>query len=225
MRVRGVATDVNRTRDAVMPALKTYKGPTFAEFCKILVAADDTVFHSLENVIDIFKKVDQTFCDDDTCLTYPCTFESTCCCWAVNRHQGWNRLFNPRGAEVLQSKKGMLCFRTMDVDVEDLDSLDDVKYLCLYLWFLRQHSCISAVYLSLPVLAPRHVSLFTSLLKLTDGVRKCEIRGNDPFMGPSLRMARLTALSSLSKLSELGLARLHLTDDDADILALSCGKK
>ncbi|XP_037526119.2 uncharacterized protein LOC119403245 isoform X2 [Rhipicephalus sanguineus] len=202
-----------------MAALRTDKGLTLAEFSQILVAADDTVFHSLENVIDIFKKVDQTFCDDDTCFTYPCTFESTCVCWAASRQQGCNRLFNPRGAEVLQSKKGLLCFRTMDVDVEDLDSLDDVKYLCLYLWFLRQHSCVSAVYLSLPVLAPRHVSLFTSLLKLTDGVRECEIRGNDPFMGPSLPMAGLTALRSLSNLRELGLATVHLTDDEVDILA------
>ncbi|KAH7938782.1 hypothetical protein HPB52_000317 [Rhipicephalus sanguineus] len=203
-----------------MAALRTDKGLTLAEFSQILVAADDTVFHSLENVIDIFKKVDQTFCDDDTCFTYPCTFESTCVCWAASRQQGCNRLFNPRGAEVLQSKKGLLCFRTMDVDAEDLDSHDDVKYLCLYLWFLRQHTCISAVYLSLPVLAPRHVSLFTSLLTLTDGVRECEIRGNDPFMGPSLPMAefRLSMLGSLSELRELGLAAVHLTDDDAKIL-------
>ncbi|KAH7939005.1 hypothetical protein HPB52_004450 [Rhipicephalus sanguineus] len=109
----------------------------------------------------------------------------------------------------------------MDVDPEDLYSLGDVKYLCLYLWFLRQHSCIWAVYLSLPVLAPRHVSLFTSLLKLTNGVQKCEIRGNDPFVGPSLPMAEssVSTLKSLSKLRELGLATVHLTDDDVDILA------
>ncbi|KAL1483204.1 hypothetical protein MTO96_033363, partial [Rhipicephalus appendiculatus] len=185
------------------------KGSTLEGFAKLLAAADDSVFQSPDNVIDIFTEVDQTFCDDSTCLTNPCTFASTYSCWAVNNQQGWNDLFNPRGAEVLQWKRGLLCFRTMDVDPEDLDSLGDIKYLCLYLWFLRQHSCISAVYVSLPVLAPRHVSLFASLLRLTDGVRKCEIRGNDPYMGPSFPIAecRLRPLNSLSKLQELGLGR------------------
>ncbi|XP_037273419.2 uncharacterized protein LOC119165344 [Rhipicephalus microplus] len=217
----GVGDVVRGTGEGAQPAMKGDKGSTLAGFAKMLASADESVFQSSENVINIFKEVDETFCDASTCVADPCTFAATYSCWAVNCQQGWNDLFNPRGAEVLQLKRGLIYFRTMDVNTEDLDSLADIKYLCLYLWFLRQHSCISAVYISLPVLAPRHLPLFLSLLKLTDGLRQCEIRGNDPFMEPSLPVCefRLRPLSPLSKLRELGLAAVRLTNDDVNILA------
>lgn len=204
------------------PVSKKDQGATLAGFAKTLVKADARVFVSVDNVLAIFKAADEEFCNDGTtCLSATCTFSEKSLCWAVNRQREWNAMFNNRGIEVIQLQKGTLHFRTLNIDPEDLEANADVKFLCLSLWLLRQHRCISGVVLSIPVLAPRHESLFVSLLKLPEFLQKCEIHGNDPFKGRALAKAepRASALDHLSRLRELGLATVHLIDDDVAILA------
>ncbi|XP_049516511.1 uncharacterized protein LOC125942394 [Dermacentor silvarum] len=206
-----------------MPAVsKEDQGATPAGFAEILANADAGVFGSADNVLAIFKAADEEFCNvGTTCLSATCTFSEIDSCWAVGCQRGWNELFNRRGVEVIQLQKRTLYFRTSDVNPEDLEANGDVKFLCLYLWLLRQHRCISGVILSIPVLAPRHESLFMSLLKLTDYVEKCEMHGNYPFIGRSLAKSdsRVILLDNLCRLRELGLATVHLLDDDVAILA------
>ncbi|XP_075543304.1 uncharacterized protein LOC142577734 [Dermacentor variabilis] len=204
------------------PVSKKDQGATLPGFAKILVKADARVFVSIDDVLAIFEAADEEFCNDGTTyLSATCTFSEKSSCWAVQRQREWNKMFNHRGIEMIELQKGTLHFRTLDVDPEDLPVNTDVKFLCLCLWLLRQHRCISGVVLSIPVLAPRHESLFLSLLKLTEFLQKCEMHGNDPFTRRALAKAepRATALDHLSRLRELRLAMVHLIDDDVAVLA------
>lgn len=197
------------------------KASTVEGFAEILVDADARVFQSKEHVMGFFKSVDEIFGDENLKFGDPCTFPATFSCWAVNRQERLNAMFMPRGVELLQLDKGTLCFRTMDVDPDEFVLGEDVKFLCLFLWFLRQHSCISSVRISISVLAHRHVSLFASLLILTERVRKCEISGDHTFVGPPPERPQLNALAldDFSKLRKLALAAFHVSDDEASMLA------
>lgn len=199
-------------------------GATLSGFARILADTDAGVFGSVQDVLAIFKAADEEFwnLNEPSIRVSPlCTYDADTPCWAVALQLAWNDLFNRRGVEVIQLQKGTLHFRALYIDPEDLWVEDDVKFLCLYLWLLRQHRCITGVVISVPIVAPRHGPLFLSLLKLTDFVQKCEIHGNDLFRGPSLAGAKpfLTALDRLSRLRELGLSTVHLIDDDVSILA------
>ncbi|XP_072140856.1 uncharacterized protein [Dermacentor andersoni] len=201
---------------------KKDQGTTLTGFARILANADAAVFGSVDDVLAIFKTTDKEFCKGSTTrVSAICTFEAKSSCWAVDRQLAWNTLFNHRGVEMIQLQKGRLHFRTLNVDPEDLTATGDVKFLCLYLWLLRQHRCISGVVLLIPVLAPRHAGLFVSLLRLTNYVQKCEIHGSDPLKGQSLAKAepRANTLDYLYLLRELGLSAVHMIDNDVTILA------
>ncbi|XP_065290850.1 uncharacterized protein [Dermacentor albipictus] len=199
-------------------------GATLRGFARILADTDADVFGSKDDVLAIFDAADEEFwnLNEPTLLVSPlCTYDGNNPCWAVSLQLAWNDLFNHRGVELIQLQKGTLHFRTLNVEPDDLCAEDDVKFLCLYLWLLRQHRCISGVVLSIPVAAPRHGSLFLSLLKLTEFVEKCEIHGNDLFRAPCLGGSEpwITALDSLSRLRELGLSTVHLIDHEVTTLA------
>ncbi|KAH6924577.1 hypothetical protein HPB50_019615 [Hyalomma asiaticum] len=169
-------------------------------------------------------------------LDHVCTFtDSNWQCWAVNNQRAWNYVLNSRGIEVIQLKRGILHLRTMNINPEELDKADDIKFLCLCLWILRQHRCIFSASLSIPVLAPRHRSIFRHLLKLTDNLRQLEIL-EDPFGTPPeehLPSSRAKSSSKfqgepwankfdcLSRLRELGLSAVPLLGAGADSL-ISC---
>ncbi|XP_075530017.1 uncharacterized protein LOC142563341 [Dermacentor variabilis] len=198
------------------------QGATLTGFARILANADAGVFGSADDVLAIFNTTDEEFCNGSTtCLSAVCTFEEKSSCWAVDRQLVWNRLFNTRGVEMIQLQKGRLHFRTFNVYPEDLITIGDVKFLCLYLWLLRQHRCISGVVVSIPVLAPRHACLFVSLLRLTKYVQKCEIHGSDALKGQFLAKDALRAstLDYLYLLRELGLSAVHMINNDVTILA------
>ncbi|XP_065290852.1 uncharacterized protein [Dermacentor albipictus] len=198
------------------------QGTTLTDFARILANADAGVFGSAADVLAIFNTTDEEFCKGGTtCLSAICTFEEKSSCWAVDRQLVWNSLFNPRGVEMIQLQKGRLHFRTLNVNPEDLIRIGEVKFLCLYLWLLREHRCISGVVLSIPVLAPRHASLFMSLLRLTKYVQKCEIHGSDALKGQFLAKdaLRASALDYLYLLRELGLSAVRMINNDVTILA------
>lgn len=154
-------------------------------------------------------------------ITTRCTFPAKRSCWAVSNQNAWNELFNPRGVEVIEMQKPTLYFRTLDVNPDSLPADGDADFMCLYLWLLGEHHCISAVRLCIPVLAPRHCSLFLSLLKLNWSVRKCEVDGGSPLTTPALLTGWLTAdvVKYLFELRVLRLATLRLSDEDVSLLA------
>ncbi|KAH6946743.1 hypothetical protein HPB50_014829 [Hyalomma asiaticum] len=170
-------------------------------------------------MVDIFRNFSVEVGVQD--ITTRCTFPVKRSCWAVSYQNAWNKLFNPRGVEVIEMQKPTLYFRTLDVHPDSLPADGDVDFMCLYLWLLSEHHCISAVRLCIPVLAPRHCPLFLSLLKLNRSVRKCEVDGGSPFTKPSLLTGWPNAevVKYLFELRVLRLATLHLSDENVSLLA------
>lgn len=193
---------------------------TLPGFAKVLSETAPDVFGTEDNVLEIFRVADEEFCNNSAIWLSPiCTYDDRSPCWAVDHQRGWNDLFNRRGVELVQVHRGTFNFRTLNVDPDDLPRDGDVKFLCLYLWLLRQHRCVTGVALSIPVLAPRHQTLFASLLRFTGYVQKCEIHGCDPMSASPLNeQPTVTALGSLSLLTELGLAAMHLSKADGELL-------
>lgn len=215
--------------------------PIFLEFAKELSEADPNVFGNAREIVGIFNVANERFSDMEPTkrLDHVCTFtDSNWQCWAVNNQRAWNYVLNSRGIEVIQLKRGILHLRAMNMNPEELDKADDVKFLCLCLWILRQHRCIFSASLSIPVLAPRHRSIFRHLLKLTDNLRQLEIL-EDPFgtpPGEHLPSSRAKSSSKfqgepwankfdcLSRLRELGLSAVPLLGAGADSL-ISCAER
>ncbi|KAH6919940.1 hypothetical protein HPB50_029072 [Hyalomma asiaticum] len=123
-----------------------------------------------------------------------------------------------------------LHFRTLDVDPKDFAEEDDIPFLCLCLWLLRNHRCITSVSLSVPVVAPRHALVFMSMLRLTKSVVKLEIHGcsvlrlwpTEGSLPPGFPTARRrdlrweAVLHSVSHLKKLVLLSLDFSvDEDA----------
>lgn len=197
-------------------------GASLPGFAKVLAEAAPHVFGTVEDTLALFEDANGEFNKYGTTrLTDSCTHAVGSPCWAVKQQVNLNYLFNRRGVEVVQVHRGSLHFRTVDMDPDDLQSDQDVMFLGVYLWFLRQHYCIAGVVVSTQVLAPRHSLVFGSLLKLTPAVGKVEICGCDPLKGPSTvtpEQPRLDPLSCLSHLTELGLASMHLSSASGTLL-------
>ncbi|KAL3228255.1 hypothetical protein MRX96_048676 [Rhipicephalus microplus] len=210
------------------------EGPTLTEYAEELSAAAPNVFGKALNVLAMFNVANEQISNMDPTmrLNTACTFtEIHPECWATEHQRAWNYLLNSRGIELVQLRRGTFYFRCMNVDPDDLNKADDAKFLCLCLWILRQHRCIFQVSLLIPVLAPRHRSLFMHLLKLTKYVHKLEIY-EDPFRSSPCDLyppARASSsdfqgdpwaykLECLSMLQELGLSTVSLNDEDGDAL-------
>ncbi|KAH7938781.1 hypothetical protein HPB52_000316 [Rhipicephalus sanguineus] len=175
---------------AEKPAKKAPEGESdsFKEFVDRLAATAPTLFRTEDEVRAIFTAADREFVSEeasDRRMSPCCTHYEDCSnvyvCWAVWQQKGWTKLLGPRGIELVELDVGRLRFRTLNVNPEDLLAADDAKFLCLCLWLLQQHRCISSVYISVPTVAPRHGLLFLSLLKLTMYVTKLEITCDDSF--------------------------------------------
>ncbi|XP_077494892.1 uncharacterized protein LOC144105659 [Amblyomma americanum] len=211
-----------------MPIFSTEDpGATLAGFAEVLSQAYPFVFGTANHVLEIFRAADEEFCNNRAIWLSPlCTADDRSPCWAAERQSAWNDLFNRRGVELVQLHKGTFHLRTLAIDPDDLSRDADVKFLCLYLWLLRQHRCITSVSLSIPILAPRHQALFASLLKFTEYVQKCEIHGSDPLSASSVMNGelRVSALGCLSVLTELGLAAMHLCTEDGALLVAAVEK-
>lgn len=203
-------------------------GATLSGFANILAEAAPHVFGTAGKILDMLQAASDEFSRDSTSgLTASCTHGVGSPCWAVKHQVNLNYFFNRRGVEVVQVHRGTLHFRTVDIDPDDIHSSPDVMSLCVYLWFLRQHHCITGVVLSTQVLAPRHSLVFGSLLKLTAAVVKVEIRGCDPLKGPSVvtpELPRLEPLRCLTHLTELGLASMHLSNASGTLLVQAVEK-
>lgn len=210
------------------------EGPTLTEYAEELSAAAPNVFGKALNVLAMFNVANEQISNMDPTmrLNTACTFTETHPeCWTTEHQRAWNYLLNSRGIELVQLRRGTFYFRCMNVDPDDLNKADDAKFLCLCLWILRQHRCIFQVSLLIPVLAPRHRSLFMHLLKLTKYVHKLEIY-EDPFRSSPCDLyppARASSsdfqgdpwaykLECLSMLQELGLSTVSLNDEDGDAL-------
>ncbi|XP_049274198.1 uncharacterized protein LOC119401985 [Rhipicephalus sanguineus] len=199
-----------------------------------------TVFSTEDTVLDILTAADREFVSAEACdrrMSRGCTYDETDpmkYCWATKQHPGWTNLLGPRGIELIELDLGRLHFRTLNVDPDDLLEDDDAKFLCLCLWLLQEHRCISAVSISVPVVAPRHGLLFLSLLKLTLYVKKIDILGENR-LGSVPVGYKTTDLSDASgsgcescmrvlanlpyELRELGLSSMRI--DEVDALALT----
>lgn len=197
-------------------------GATVSGFAMMLSEAAPHVFGKVDDILAMFQTANGDFSKyGSTRLSDSCTHSVGSTCWTVKHQVSLNYFFNQRGVEVVQVHRGTLHFRTVDMDPDDIPSGPDVIFLCLYLWFLRHHYCITGVVVSTQVLAPRHSLVFGSLLKLTPAVGKVEIRGCDPLKGPSVitpEHPRLQPLSCLNHLTELGLASMHISNASGTLL-------
>lgn len=198
-------------------------GASLPGFAKLLAEAAPHVFGTVDDIQAMFDAASGEFNKDGTTLlTDGCSHSGESPCWTLKQQVKLNHLFNRRGVEVVQVHRGSLHFRTVEMDPDDIQSDSDVMFLCVYLWFLRQHYCITGVVVSTKVLAPRHSLVFGSLLKLTPAVGKLEIRGSDPLKEPAAIIPEhpiLDPLSCMSRLTELGLASMHLSSDSGTLLA------
>lgn len=209
------------------------------EFASTLCRSDPDVFGSEERILTIFRNLDRQYMEIVNAhpITDVCTHERRrSSCWAFYHRPVWNFIMNKRGIELTVFQNIDLKFRTMDVYTEDLEQADDVKVLCLSLWLLRHHRCITAVSLCLPVVAPRHRNLFMELLQFTGDVRWLALHGEELFRkkdDPTYddeATAAFTAvrwthkLNNLSLLRELVLSNLHASGDAAEDF-ISCVKR
>lgn len=231
----GPPTRRSAADEAAYQAAKDQDDPALTEFADELSGAAPDVFGSALNVLAVFDVANERIWQKAPTmhLSTACTFTDTNPqCWATARQTAWNYLLNSRGIELVQLQRGAFYFRTLNVDPDDLTKTDDAKFLCLCLWILRQHRCIFQVSLSIPVLAPRHRSLFMHLLKLTEYVQKLEIhehqfRASACDLDPPAGTSRFQdfegkpwayKLDCLSQLQELGLSTVSLNDEDCDAL-------
>lgn len=190
------------------------------------------LFGSVNDVLAFFNDADefQRTTVPSTRLSQVCTFtKQHSNCWAVKQQKAWNRVLTPRGVQLIELQIGTLHFRTLNVDPEELSEEEDVKFLCLCLWLLRHHRCINSVSLYIPVVAPRHGSVFTNRLRFTSFVQRLEIRGDSPFRvtpgkdSPSggrpvairfERRLRDDTFNCLSELRELALSSLNFSSNE-----------
>ncbi|XP_049274197.1 uncharacterized protein LOC119403247 [Rhipicephalus sanguineus] len=207
---------------------------SFKQFVDGLVASAYSLFPTADVVRAIFTAADREFVSEKArdrrvsrCCTHIDDYDGVLECWALGQQKGWTRLFGPRGIELVEVDAGTLRFRTLNVNPEDLLAADDAKFLCLCLWLLEQHRCISSVSISVPVVAPRHGLLFLSMLKLTMYVTKLEIMGDNPFKEMSVgdlpdsstsREPWMHVLKDLCNLRELGLSSMYICETDALVL-------
>lgn len=199
---RSPTADQNSTEEQNADADTEYKNHELEEFTHALADAYPELFGSKKEGLALFAEADKEFMsatDSSRRLSSACTFTQSSRCWAVDHQKTLNCTFIRRGIQFLELHIDRLHFRTLNVDPKDIATEGDVKFVCVCLWLLRNHRCISSVSISIPVAAPRHGFVFTNMLRLTESLEKLEIHCEIPLEPAPTEDSATQAASSAAR--------------------------
>ncbi|KAK8772285.1 hypothetical protein V5799_024471 [Amblyomma americanum] len=146
-------------------------------------------------------------------------------CWALAFHERFNAVLNPRGMEMLLAHEGSYAFQTIEKATDILMGTGDVLSMCICLWLLKEHRCISKVVVDVAVVAGYHSELFWKLLSLNKAhLDVVELRGL-PNVPVGFKIYPL--FKNANRLTALTLVSLHLNREEVvklcDLISLNAG--
>ncbi|XP_077532187.1 uncharacterized protein LOC144144548 isoform X1 [Haemaphysalis longicornis] len=191
---------------------------TISTFARFLLREEPDLFDNIFRAKRFLELADRRFRGSfgiQESFFDPCTKGGDESCWALGLHQRWNAVLNPESVEMIALHEGTFSFETFG-DAPNLHTLldpNDAFSVCICLWMLRHHRCISRVSLDVSVIAPHYPRIFWRLLRFNaEYLDQVELKGlgesNDDFNIGHL-------LHSAVHLSHLFLTNFRLTDTGA----------
>uniref|UniRef100_A0A023GB14 Uncharacterized protein n=1 Tax=Amblyomma triste TaxID=251400 RepID=A0A023GB14_AMBTT len=142
----------------------------------------------------------------------PCTSDGNTLCWMLQFQPVWNCILNPHGPELIQERPDELSFRTLHLQNRtEVDPAETLTSVCLALWVLSHHRCITSLHLNGVVISPCYIPVLYGLLRLHDDYVEVAVEGGNPVPHGLSRNCVLEAFRSMRKLRAIRLSGLHLT--------------
>ncbi|XP_065311600.1 uncharacterized protein [Dermacentor albipictus] len=195
---------------------------TLLEFARHLHHEVPLHFASAEAVLEILQPAETFFSSLGVDMSRPCTYPHDGRCWMHCYQNAWNEFLNNHGQELLGSPAG-LTLRTLRVPGRvSVDPESTLLSLCIVLWLLYQHRCITSATLSAGVIVPRHISIFYRLLLFHEGYVSVHADDSEPAGAWNCHV--LDALHRTRHLQVFHVSALHLGERECDGLCALLGR-
>ncbi|KAH7980916.1 hypothetical protein HPB49_020102 [Dermacentor silvarum] len=196
------------------------------DFARFLCNEEPDVFQNVFRVKRLLELTDRHFRDGNDFME---SFFSLCTqdieddCWTFSCHRRLNTVLMPRGIEMISLHENAFALQTLENTDDVLIGRTDLLPMCICIWLLRTHSCISKVVLNVATVARFHVPEFWRLLSFnTAHLDQVELRG---LMTDESHFGLYPLFVNASKLTELIIVDMPLNNMEVSKLCLALFEK
>ncbi|XP_050024344.1 uncharacterized protein [Dermacentor andersoni] len=194
---------------------------TLLEFARHLHREVPLHFATEEAVLELLRPAEK-FSSLGVDISRPCTHRHRGRCWMHHYQNAWNEFLSTHGQELLESPTGLIV-RTLRVPGRvNVDPECTLLSMCIVLWLLYQHRCITSATLSADVIVPHHVSTFYRLLRFHEGY--VSVHADDAEPAGAWNCHLFDALHRTSHLQVFHVSALRLGELECDGLCALLGR-
>lgn len=188
-------------------------------FASFLCNEDRDVFQNVHRIKRLLKLADSRFRDGNDLIESffnHCTHGIKGDCWAFSCHHRFNTVLIPHGIEMIAIHENAFALQTLENAEDILTSPHDLFSMCVCLWLLTTHRCISKVVINVATVARFHAPLFWRLFSLNvPHLEKVELVG---LPADESHFSVAQSLENATKLSEIIIAHIALGDSQVELL-------
>ncbi|KAL1424994.1 hypothetical protein MTO96_019574 [Rhipicephalus appendiculatus] len=188
-------------------------------FANFLCTEDRDVFQNIHRIKRLLKLADNRFRDGNDLIEsffYHCTHGIQGDCWAFSCHHRFNTVLIPHGIEMIAIHENTFALQTLENAEDILTGPHDLFSMCICLWLLTTHRCISKVIIDVATVARFHAPLFWRLLSLNARhLDQVELIGLPTDKG---HFSVFQLFENATKLSEIIIAHIALSDNQVELL-------